>query len=387
MFCTANRTGKLPSSRAYRVIFQERPNLANKEELPTMLAAHGASRLTEVDVDDYNAEMTDKVGFVGDRANGRAFRSILEAARDQFRKLDEDPIGEVPSSEISKKQLDRLLIDGDAAAAGLVVGAIEEFARTFAEVIRQFLRLKAWKDTQRIVIGGGLRASRTGELAIGRTAVLLRTMDLTVELIPIRHHPDEAGLIGCTQLAPSWMFSGHDGILAVDIGGANIRVGIVQLNARKSPDLAKSKVIESELWRHADDGPDREAAVQQLVVMLKAMIKRADKKKVRLAPFVGIACPGRIREDGSIERGSQNLPGDWEHKSFNLPALLRAAIPDIDGHEMTALMHNDAVVQGLSEVASMKDIEHWGVMTIGTGLGNARFTNRRVAGNSRAGAG
>jgi hypothetical protein len=24
----------------------------------------------------------------------------------------------------------------------------------------------------------------------------------------------------------------------------------------------------------------------------------------------------------------------------------------------------------------MKDVEHWGVMTIGTGLGNARFTNR-----------
>jgi hypothetical protein len=27
-------------------------------------------------------------------------------------------------------------------------------------------------------------------------------------------------------------------------------------------------------------------------------------------------------------------------------------------------------------VPNMKDVEHWGVMTIGTGLGNARFTNR-----------
>jgi len=25
----------------------------------------------------------------------------------------------------------------------------------------------------------------------------------------------------------------------------------------------------------------------------------------------------------------------------------------------------------------MQDVEHWGVLTIGTGLGNARFTNRR----------
>jgi hypothetical protein len=39
-------------------------------------------------------------------------------------------------------------------------------------------------------------------------------------------------------------------------------------------------------------------------------------------------------------------------------------------------MHNDAVVQGLSEVPFMRKVTHWGVLTIGTGLGNARFTNR-----------
>ena len=40
-------------------------------------------------------------------------------------------------------------------------------------------------------------------------------------------------------------------------------------------------------------------------------------------------------------------------------------------------MHNDGVVQGLSEVPFMQDVERWGVLTIGTGLGNARFTNRK----------
>jgi hypothetical protein len=34
------------------------------------------------------------------------------------------------------------------------------------------------------------------------------------------------------------------------------------------------------------------------------------------------------------------------------------------------------VVQGLSEVPFMQDVRRWGVLTIGTGLGNARFTNR-----------
>ncbi len=35
------------------------------------------------------------------------------------------------------------------------------------------------------------------------------------------------------------------------------------------------------------------------------------------------------------------------------------------------------MVQGLSEVPFMQDVLHWGVLTIGTGLGNARFTKRR----------
>jgi hypothetical protein len=40
-------------------------------------------------------------------------------------------------------------------------------------------------------------------------------------------------------------------------------------------------------------------------------------------------------------------------------------------------MHNDAVVQGLSERSVMDDVERWGVLTIGTGFGNAQFCNRR----------
>lgn len=39
-------------------------------------------------------------------------------------------------------------------------------------------------------------------------------------------------------------------------------------------------------------------------------------------------------------------------------------------------MHNDAVLQGLSETPRMQDVKHWDVLTVGSGLGNARFTNR-----------
>jgi hypothetical protein len=110
--------------------------------------------------------------------------------------------------------------------------------------------------------------------------------------------------------------------------------------------------------------------------MLKKLIARANKEGFKLAPFIGVGCPGIIEEDGSIERGAQNLPGNWESSKFNLPASLCEAIPRIDDHDTVVLMHNDAVVQGLSEAPFMLDVKRWGVLTIGTGLGNARFTNR-----------
>ena len=111
--------------------------------------------------------------------------------------------------------------------------------------------------------------------------------------------------------------------------------------------------------------------------MLKGLIDAADTEGFKLAPFIGIACPGVIDEDGSIEKGAQNLPGNWESGKFNLPASLVEAIPLIGDHDTAVLMHNDGVTQGLSEVPFMQDVERWGVLTIGTGLGNARFTNRR----------
>jgi len=47
------------------------------------------------------------------------------------------------------------------------------------------------------------------------------------------------------------------------------------------------------------------------------------------------------------------------------------------------VMHNDAVVQGLSELPYVKDRTRWGALTIGTGLGNARFTNRHAETNGK----
>jgi hypothetical protein len=321
--------------------------------------------------------LKDDEGFLGDRASKGAFRKILDGLRKPLKKNGDDPLGKKSASAIAKTELDEALIGDDVGAAALVHGAIEEFAQELAYVTGRFLKTKAWADTERIVVGGGFRQSRVGELAIARTDIILKAGDFDVDLVPIRFHPDDAGLLGTLHLAPSWIFEGHDSILAVDIGGTNIRCGVVETRWKKAPDLSKAEVWMSELWRHADDEPTREGAVKRLVKMLKDLITAAEAEGLKLAPFIGIACPGVIDEDGSIEKGAQNLPGNWESSKFNLPASLVEGIPQIGDHDTAVLMHNDGVVQGLAEVPFMQDVERWGVLTIGTGLGNARFTNRR----------
>jgi len=346
------------------------------------LLRHGAARLPSVEVDSFNLEIKDEEGFLGDRASKRAFRRILDDLRKPLKKNGEDPLGKKAAEGISKSELDEALLGDDIAAAALVIGAIEEFAGELAYVTSRFLKSKAWAGTECIVVGGGFRQSRVGELAIARSDILLKADGFRVDLRPIRFDPDEAGLIGCLHLAPSWIFEAHDSILAVDIGGTNIRCGVVETRWKKAPDLSKASVWKSELWRHADDEPTREEAVKHLVKLLRGLITRAETEGLKLAPFIGIACPGVINEDGSIEKGAQNLPGNWESSKFNLPASLIEGIPQIGEHDTAILMHNDGVVQGLSEVPFMQDVDRWGVLTIGTGLGNARFTNRRKDGGN-----
>jgi predicted NBD/HSP70 family sugar kinase len=343
----------------------------------TGIAHHGATRLPSVDVDSFNIELKDDDGFIGDRASKGAFRKILDGLRKPLQKAGEDPLGKKSAEEMAKSELDEALTGDDIAAAALVHGAIEEFAQELAYVTGRFLKSKAWADTERIVVGGGFRQSRVGEIAIARTDIMLKAEGFKIDLVPIRFDPDEAGLIGCLHLAPSWIFEAYDSILAVDIGGTNIRCGLVETRWKKAPDLSKAEVHTSELWRHADDEPTREGAVKRLVKMLKDLITAAEADGLKLAPFIGISCPGVINEDGSIEKGAQNLPGNWESSKFNLPGSLVEAIPQIGDHDTAILMHNDGVAQGLSEIPFMQDVDHWGVLTIGTGLGNARFTNRK----------
>jgi len=344
----------------------------------SFLCGHGSARLPKIEIHSYNIELKDDGAFLGDRASKKALAQILDKARKPLIKEGRDPFDERPSPEIGKKELDRALEKGDAETAGLIHTVVEEFSQEFAVVVRRLLKEKSWKDVERIVVGGGMRGHRIGELAIGRLSALLKAEKIDVEIVPIVNDPDDAGLLGAVQLAPEWVFKGHDAIVAVDIGGTNMRVGLVGFDLKDAPGFTDAAVIEREIWCHAEDDVTRDAAVDSLIEMIAGIVRKAEKAQRKLAPFIGIGCPGIVEADGSIDRGTQNLPGNWASARFNLPERIAEALPLIGEFDTQVILHNDAVVQGLSEIPNMSDIRHWGVLTLGTGLGNASFRNRSV---------
>ncbi|GMV29085.1 MAG: hypothetical protein AMXMBFR59_12100 [Rhodanobacteraceae bacterium] len=348
-------------------------------EYETRLAAvlpfpgHGAALLPHVAVEGYNAQLRRQGRYVGDEAARRVFVDRIDAWRATVRKSGKDPFGDTPSAELSKKTLDKTLRDGDSATAGIIQSAVEDFAQALVDVIRLF-HARAWNGVRQVVVGGGFRASRVGELAIGRAQLLLQDRGIDVTLHPIRHDPDEAGLIGAAYLLPPWTFAGFDALLAVDIGGTNVRAGLVRLG--KHRDERGPRIARRLLWRHGDGTPTREDVVEELIAMLRKLVAYAARQKLRVAPFIGVGCPGRVRLDGRIEQGTGNLPGNWQARRFHLPTLLQRGLPQVDGAATCVILHNDAVVQGLSALPDMAGATRWAVLTIGTGLGNAQFLNR-----------
>lgn len=85
------------------------------------------------------------------------------------------------------------------------------------------------------------------------------------------------------------------------------------------PDLSRAAVADFEIWRHSEEKPIREEAVDTLIHMLNRAIGKAPKARITLAPLIAIGCLGEIAADGSINAGAQTLPGNWENSRFNLP--------------------------------------------------------------------
>ncbi len=339
---------------------------------------HGAMQLPAVTVESYSLPVLDHAdgSFFGDRASRRAFGRMLDAWRGVFADIaGKDALGVRPTADIPKDRLDALLAANGPAAA-TIRAACEDYALQLVAVVRRFQRQKSWKQVERVVIGGGFQESAVGEHAIGRAAELLAEARAGVSLRTLHHHADEGGLIGWLHIAPPEVLQDHDGLLAVDIGGTNVRCGIVRMRGH-GPDLTRAEVLAHDKWTHADDEDvqRRHHVVEGIADMLERTIREARGDGVTLAPYVGIGCPGTVEPDGTLSAGAQNLPGNWESSRFHLPRELCALLPKIAGRTTQVRLHNDAVVQGLSELPYMRDVKRWGVLTVGTGLGNASFTN------------
>ena len=81
-----------------------------EQTISPAVAAHGAQRLPSVNVDSYNVELKDSEGFIGDRASRGAFRNMIDHIRKSLRKAGEDPLGDEDSDELTKTDLDELLL-------------------------------------------------------------------------------------------------------------------------------------------------------------------------------------------------------------------------------------------------------------------------------------
>jgi hypothetical protein len=59
------------------------------------------------------------------------------------------------------------LSGGDPEASAIVQGAVESFAQEFARVFQRFLKLKAWKDAERLIVVGGFSGRRVSNSRSG----------------------------------------------------------------------------------------------------------------------------------------------------------------------------------------------------------------------------
>lgn len=105
-------------------------------------------------------------------------------------------------------------------------------------------------------------------------------------------------------------------------------------------------------------------------------LKMFQETGVNLSNYIGIGVPAIVDENGRITGKDRNLPGDWTDPKFNLSNIINKKIKEETNFRgFKFIIKNDAVSRGLSETPFATDVNEWGILTIGTGLGNARFRN------------
>jgi hypothetical protein len=166
------------------------------------------------------------------------------------------------------------------------------------------------------------------------------------------------------------------GRLGCEIKELNCRAGIVSVERSADQERGRTSVAERQVWRHADEQPTRDAAVRRLGEMLEGLYRRAPRRAIILLPASVLRARGGLDRTAGLSAARKTYRVIGRRKISILPRILQDILLRHCDWNALLIMHNDAIVQGLSQVPFMKDIKHWGVLTISAGVGNARFTNR-----------
>lgn len=248
--------------------------------------------------------------------------------------------------------------------------ALRRMGEILGRVVKKLLGWEYWRGVERIYIGGGLSEGRSGDILVNKASEFLAERDVGVNLQKIHYHPAVAGLVGVTYFLPLEMADLKN--ITVDLGGGILRTGIVD-----PPDeYERPKAIYSRLLRWQDLGMERETLADLIASEVVGCLKMSEKTETDISEYVGVALPAVLDKNGYVIGKDRNLPGDWTDPEFNLPDIINSKIEEETNFgDFRFVLKNDAVSQGLSEIPFAKYVGEWGILTVGTGLGNARFRN------------
>lgn len=244
-----------------------------------------------------------------------------------------------------------------------VLRALKKMGEKLGSVIEKLLAWKYWKNTERIFIGGGLAKGEVGDVLLKSAR---RYISSQIDMRKIHHEPEVAGLIGGSYMVPPE--GKREKMISVDLGGAKVRAGIVS-SPRKEAKVFTKRVRN---WKNLN--LDRGSLANLVASLILECLEKCENPG-EISEYICVGCPGMIDDRGNIIEGASNLPGDWTYPEFHLPSVIRSELRETSFDEFKFIMRNDAVVQGLSEIPFTQDVKEWGILTIGTGLGNAKFLN------------
>ena len=145
--------------------------------------------------------------------------------------------------------------------------------------------------------------------------------------------------------------------IGVDIGGTNIKLGIIS-DAGK---IVKKGMVET----RAEGGPD--VVVSQIKKGITELLLKNDKE----IAGVGIGCAGTVNQEKGIVENPPNLP-KWD--KVPLGRLIKRAF----GYDV--FLDNDANAAAIGEMhfGTGKSLKSFIMVTLGTGIGGGIIVNKKI---------